>query len=57
MEGGPRTWSVSRMKLGVNVAILTYLHLVRSPRDGLKLVGNNTMCQHVVSPETSVTAP
>lgn len=43
--GECHTWSVTWMKLGVNVTILTYFHVVRSPRDEVELVGSNTMCQ------------
>jgi len=38
------------MKLGVNVALSAYLHVARSPRDGVELVGDNTMCQRLGFP-------
>lgn len=43
-------WSMSQIKLGVKRALLTYFHVVRSPRDGIELIASNMVCQCVGLP-------
>lgn len=43
-------WSMSQIKLGVKMVLLTYFCVVRSPRGGIELIASNVMCQCVGLP-------